>query len=209
MPRGPPPPFPDSLAVGPTSARCAVSGSLRGGFLKGCCFPEIPSQASSHLPPSSCLLGDGGQQRAGVCALGDFFQQLPQPHLPPFLRASPTQATLQRTLPTLPGVSLETPFASSPVQLLAHGGWSCGGRPLGPRGRGTEATGSPQEAASSGDPDAWLAPSWTLLRSSPHPPRAGGLASAAPPPMPLTSAPVYVLESLLSQPPGWGRGGQL
>ena len=79
-----PPHFPDSLAEGPCSARCAVSGNLRGRFLKGCCFPQIPSQASSRLPSSSCLLGDGGQRRAGVCALGDFFQQLPQPLLPPF-----------------------------------------------------------------------------------------------------------------------------
>ena len=88
-----------------------------------------------------------------------------------FPHGPPIQATLQRMLPTQPGVSRETPFASSPVQLLARGGRSCQGRQLGPRGRGTGATGSPQEAYSSGDPAAWLAPYRTLLCSSPRPPQ--------------------------------------
>ncbi|XP_059991419.1 RUN domain-containing protein 3A isoform X5 [Lagenorhynchus albirostris] len=118
---------------------------------------RVPGERQSRGQP-----GTEPQLRSGVGGAGP---PAAFPHSPPI------QATLQGMLPTQPGVSRETPFASSPVQLLARGGGSCQGRQLGPRGRGTGATGSPQEAYSSGDPAAWLAPYRTLLRSSPRPPQ--------------------------------------
>ncbi|XP_073654549.1 RUN domain-containing protein 3A isoform X2 [Tursiops truncatus] len=158
---------------------------------------RVPGERQSRGQP-----GTEPQLRSGVGGAGP---PAAFPHSPPI------QATLQGMLPTQPGVSRETPFASSPVQLLARGGRSCQGRQLGPRGRGTGATGSPQEAYSSGDPAAWLAPYRTLLRSSPRPPQElvaqpGTAASLASPVCPCVCPRVTP-----SSAPrlGGGGGGQL